>query len=232
VIDALEHAGELIAREYERRWKLDIIDPPRGSKDPRAPASLAMINSIIGACGWGNKKQADVIAGRARNTSYKGNGSPQWCLMTYGDVARVACGLDPIWLPHYFASTTRGLAWARYRRWSDAAPPNPAPADPRDRRLLIKLEHGQAPSIEPQRGDLLIVGDGKDPDGDHAVGVVGWSRDWLRFDGIAGNSGGVGPDGVEREGISRRYYRMTATSGYRPMWLVRLAFGDLCLERA
>lgn len=229
--DAIARIGELIALEYERLWQLDVIDPRIGSTDPRAPSSLYEINFIIGANGWGNVKQADVISGLMVNTSYEGNGKPQWCGMTYGEVARRAAGLDPIWLPHYFASTIRILTWARYQRWSFEAPPNPLPADERDRRLLVKLERNKAPSIEPQRGDLLIVGDGNDPSGDHVTGLVGWDREELRFDAIAGNSGGVGPDGVAREGISRRYYRLTATSGYRPMWLVRLAFGDVRLER-
>lgn len=230
--DAIAHAGELMAQWMERLWQADIIDPRIGSTDPRAPNSLLMINAIIGTNGWGNVEQADVLAGRAINTSYKGNGPPQWCGMTAGMAAVEAASLDPIWLPSYWASTDRLVCWGRYQRWSVTAPPNPKPKDRTARRLLIKLEHDTPPSIEPQRGDIVIVGDGTRATGSHVTVLVGYEPRELRFDAIAGNSGGVGPDGVSREGVSRRYYRLTETRGYVPMWLLRLGFADLKLERA
>src|SRR6185503_2547395 len=65
-------AGEVAARAAEQLWQMDIIDPPIGSKHPRAAESLSVINSIIERNGWG------------ANVSYKGNGPPQWCGMFAG----------------------------------------------------------------------------------------------------------------------------------------------------
>lgn len=217
--DALTHAGELAALEAERLWKLDIIDPPIGSKHPQAAVSLATINAIIATNGWGS------------NVSYRGNGPPQWCGMTAG-ACWARAGLDASWLPSYWASTYRLGIWARYRRFSTTSKANPRPADEHDRRVYVQLVRGRSLSIEPRRGDVLIVGDGEPADGDHVTVVVGWDAPRRLFDTISGNGGGVGPNGNKREGISRRDYAIDAASGYRAMWLIRPAFGDLLAERA
>jgi hypothetical protein len=149
--------------------------------------------------------------------------------MTGGDVWATS-GLDPSWLMDYFASTDRLVAWASYKRFRPHSKANPPPTDARDRRVLVKLERGKPAAIEIRRGDIVIVGDGERPTGDHVTVAMGVHDDGRTIDTISGNGGGVGPDGREREGISRRYYRLDATSGYRPMFLVRPAFGDLLAE--
>lgn len=216
--DALTRAGELAALEAERLWQLDIIDPPRGSKDPRAPVSLKVINEIIDRNGWGT------------NVRYVANGSPQWCGFTAGWCWSTA-GLDASWLPSYWASTYRLGLWARYRRFSATAKANPRPTDERDRRVYESLRRGTGLAIEPRRGDIVIVGDGEPADGDHVTIVVGWNPVRRVFDTISGNGGGVGPRGDKREGISRRAYSIDAATGYRAMWLIRPAFGDLLAEK-
>lgn len=214
--DALTHAGELAALEAERMWKLDIIDPPHGSKDPRAPASLAAINAIINVNGWGG------------NVKYTGNGPPQWCGMFAGWCWSRA-GLDPSWLPSYFASTYRLLSWARYERWSATSKAQTSKPDRWDDQRRCE---GQGRLLaDARRGDILIVGDGTPSAGDHVTIIVGVDRDARTFDTISGNGGGNGPDGKSREGVSRRYYRTDATHGYRPLWRVRPGFDDLIAER-
>ena len=218
-MDALTRAGELAAQRAEFLWKLDIIDPPVGSTDPRAKKSLEVINAIIDRNGWGV------------NVDYKGNGPPQWCGMFDGYCWSDA-GLDPAWLVDYFASTLRLVScWARYRKFKPTSKPNLPPTDANDRRLLVKLERGKPVKAEIRRGDMLIVGDGDPDEGDHASIVMGWDPVDRKFDTISGNGWGVGPHGDQREGISRRYYRVDVMSGYRAMWIIRPSFGDLLAER-
>lgn len=207
-------AGELAAAAAERLWKLDIIDPPFGSKHPRASASLAVINEIIATNGWGD------------NTTYRGNGPPQWCGMFAGK-CWVEAGLDPSWLAAYFASTYRLGLWARYKRFSPTSKANPPPVTEAPTRLIGKLDPGKAPPFLPQKGDIVIVGDGEPDEGDHVTIAVGYGATMRTFDTISGNGGGVGPNGDRREGISRREYSIDARSGYRAMWLIRPAAGDL-----
>lgn len=215
--DALTLAGERAAAEMERLWMLDIIDPPIGSKHPRAADSLEVINEIIAANGWGT------------NTSYKGNGPPQWCGMTAGYAWRKA-GLDPSWLPTYWASTYRLGLWARYQRFSARSKANPWPTVRDDVRRIATLGPGKAPPITPRKGDVLIVGDGEPREGDHICIVMGYDDKRRAFDTISGNGGGLGPNGDRREGISRKQYAIDS-GGYRAMFLIRPAFGDLLAER-
>jgi hypothetical protein len=214
--DALVHAGVLAAAAAERAWKLDIFDPPKGSKHSRAPECLGVINGIIRRAGWGFA------------TPYRGNGQPQWCGMFAADCWRDA-GIDPTWFATYWASTYRLLLWARYKRFSATAKANPAPADPSDRRLAVNLEAGLV-DVTPRPGDIVIVGDGEPDEGDHITVAMGFDSRTFAIDTISGNGGGVGPRGDRREGISRRTYTI-GSSGYRPMWLIRPAFGDLVAER-
>lgn len=216
--DALQRAGELAALEAERCWNLDVIDPPRGSHDPRAPHSLGFINSVIDANGWGG------------NVKYTGNGPPQWCGMFAGWCWKKA-GLDPSWLPSYFASTYRLALWARYRRFSTSSKANPLPKELSDRRLFTDLPRGEEVAFAPRRGDILIVGDGQPAEGDHVTVVVGYDPSRRAFDTISGNGGGVGPRGDRREGVSRKTYEVDVVNGYRAMWLGRPGFSDLLAER-
>jgi hypothetical protein len=216
---ALVRAGELAALEMERLWQLDIIDPKIGSKDPRAARSLVEINRIIVRNGWG------------KPGAYKGNGPPQWCGMAAGD-AWATAGMDPRPLAAFWASTLRLITWARYRAFNGHANATP-PANVDDRRMLVKLEVGKPIAFVPRRGDVIIVGDGKDPAGDHINVNMGFNEATRSFDTISGNGGGVGPNGDTRDfrgGVSRREY-FVDKGIFRAMWAVRPSFADLLAER-
>jgi hypothetical protein len=215
-MSALRDAGELAALEAERLWNLDVFDPPIGSKNPRAAMCLAIIDGIITRAGWGFA------------TPYRGNGPPQWCGLFAADCWRAA-GIDLTWLATYFASTYRLMLWVNYKRFSSEPryKQNPPPPSGVERRLLVEIVNRNSFSvIEPQRGDIVIVGDGDPECGDHITINMGYDAKLGAFDTISGNGGGVGPKGDKREGISRRTYTIGSV-GYRPMWLIRTAPGDL-----
>lgn len=210
----LQHAGELAAIEAERMWNLDIFDPKVGSKELRAAQCLKVIEDIIKRNGWGWA------------TPYLGDGPPQWCGMFDGWCWATA-GLDVTWLPDYFASTHRLGLWARYRKFSVKSKPNPPPPAGIERRLIVPIINRNSFSvIMPQLGDIVLVGDGDPDEGDHATLNMGYDAVAGSFDTISGNGGGVGPRGDKRQGISRRTYTIGST-GYRPLWLIRPATGDL-----
>lgn len=211
-VDRLEAAGRAAAANAEWLWRQDVIDPPIGSKLPRAAESLAVINAIIRRNGW------------TWTLPYRGNGPPRWCGMTAG-ACWADAGLDSSWLVDYFASTDRLLDWARYKRFRPTSKANPVPAPGTGRRLLVDLRKPIA--IAPRLGDIVLVGNGKRYAGDHVTINMGF--DGKTFDTISGNGGGIGPNGDKREGISRRDYAIGAKSGYAPMWLIRPALGDLVL---
>ncbi len=216
-VSALVHAGELAAAAALKLWSLDIYDPPHGDTRQRTPECLAVINDIIVANGWGG------------NVKYAGNGPPQWCGMAAGYCWRQA-GLDPSWLQSYWASTYRLGLWARYQRFSPSSKANPTPAGANDRRLITALGPGHPMTFAPQAGDVVIVGDGSPSDGDHVTINIGYDAVRRVFDTISGNGGGVGPHGDHREGVSRREYAIDS-GGYRAMYVIRPAFGDLLAER-
>jgi hypothetical protein len=219
VTSAVELAGQRAAAEALRMWDLDVFDPPKGSKHPRAAECLKVIEDVIDRAGWGFA------------TPYLGNGAPQWCGLFAGDCWRAA-GLDPSWLATYFASTYRLGLWANYKRFAAKSKPNPPPADPADpadRRRFAELRAGAAPAFEPRPGDIVIVGDGEPDAGDHVTVCIAYDAGRRVFDTISGNGGGLGPHGDKREGISRRNYSIDA-GGYRAMFVIRPAFGDLLAE--
>lgn len=205
-------AGELAAQEAERLWQLDVFDPPIGSKHPRAPFCLDVIEGIIKTAGWGFA------------TPYRGNGAPQWCGM-FAANCWLAAGLDPASFATYWASTYRLLLWLRYQKF-DAKHPNPPPAATEPHRLLTSVGHGFKPRFTPRRGDIVIVGDGEPEAGDHVTILIGYDEARMEFDTISGNGGGVGPRGDRREGISRKTYSIDQ-GGYRVMHIGRPAPGDV-----
>ena len=217
MVDELSLAGERAVEEAKRLWSLDVYDPLHGDKRPRAAECLAVINDIIRANGWG------------ANTEYTGNGPPQWCGMFAGKCWRVA-SLDPTWLATYWASTYRLGLWARYERFASTSKANPAPADRSDRRLIMKIAPNAVLGFAPRAGDIVIVGDGNPKEGDHVTLNVGYDDKRRVFDTISGNGGGLGPNGNSREGISRREFAIDSV-GYRAMFVIRPAFGDLLAER-
>lgn len=205
-------AGELAALEAERQWALDIFDPSKSDKSPRARECACHIEGIIERAGWGFA------------TPYVGNGTPQWCGMFAADCWRAA-GLDPASFATYWASTYRLGLWARYQKF-DAKHPNPPPVADEPRRLIAAVAHGFAPKFAPRRGDVIIVGDGEPDAGDHVTICVGWNAEKMTADTISGNGGGVGPFGNKREGISRRTYAVDQ-KGYRVMFVLRPAPSDI-----
>ncbi len=209
--DKLELAGIEAANSAERLWKLDIFDPAVGSTHPRAKECLTVIEGIIKRNGW------------SWALPYLGDGPPQWCGMTAGD-CWLDGGLDPTWLRDYFASTYRLRLWAKYQKFSVKSKPNPEPPPGAPRRLLVDLKKTFDPSV-PRAGDIVIVGDGDPTVGDHVTICVGYQ--YGVFDTISGNSGGTGPNGDRRQGVSRRAYSTRDTTGYRPLWLIRPAATDL-----
>ncbi len=213
-VDKLEEAGKRAAAEAERMWKLDIFDPPIGSTHPRASECLGVIAGIIRRNGW------DWAL------PYRGDGhGPEWCGMAAGDWWREA-GLDPSWLGTYFPSTYRLALWATYQRFSVKSKPNPKPAANAPARLYVDLTKPLPSGVEPRAGDIIIVGDGDPRVGDHVTICMKYDQAAQTFDTISGNGGGIGPRGDTREGVSRRAYTI-GSAGYRPLWLIRPALGDL-----
>ncbi len=209
--DKLEVAGRKVADAMVKLWNLDIIDPQIGSKAPRAAKSLGAIEEIIKLNGW------------SWALPYKGNGPPQWCGMTAG-AAWAGAGLNPVWLPTYFASTYRLMLWATYQKFDQKSVPNPDPGHNR-KRLYLDLSEASAATTVPRPGDIVIVGDGDPRVGDHVTICVSFANGV--FDTISGNGRGRGPKGDTREGVSRKAYAIGQSSGYRPLWLIRPAAADL-----
>ena len=210
--EALALAGQRAITEARRLWNLDVFDPPIGSKHPRAAECCSIIAGIIQRNGW-------------LSQPYKGNGSPQWCGMFAGDCWRAA-GMDPKHLAVWWASTMRLLAWARYLPWNQHKNPKPTNGD---ERLCGRLEPGKPLPFAFQTGDVVIVGDGAPPEGDHITLGVTWNEARRSFNTISGNGGGLGPNGDNREGISQREYFID-NGRYKAMWMLRPAFGDLRAE--
>jgi hypothetical protein len=90
-------------------------------------------------------------------------------------------------------------------------------------RLYVDLK--RVTDIEPRAGDVIIVGDGNPPVGDHITVCCGFDAKTSTVSTISGNGVGLGPDGKRREGIVRRDFK--PGEGYQPLWLVRPAFDDL-----
>jgi hypothetical protein len=211
-VSALEHAGELVALETERLWRLDVFDPSVKDQTPNGVRCKVLISQITEACNWG---------------PYRGQGHVQWCTMTWFHIWSRVASLDPRWLAHFSQSTYRVKCWANYQPFNEHKnSERPSALD--DQRVWVDLRKDIA--VEPQRGDMVIVGNGVRREGDHATVCMGFDEQAGSFDTISGNGGGVGPHGDKREGVSRRTYTI-GSNGYRPMWLVRPAFGDLLAER-
>ncbi len=148
--------------------------------------------------------------------------------MAAGD-AWATAGLDPTWLQVFWASTDRLVAWGGYKPFNGHANIK-APPVVADRRVLVKMLPSRPLIITPRIGDVVIVGDGDRPTGDHVTVSMGYDPTRRVFDTISGNGGGVGPDGRSREGVSRKEYSID-TGDRRVMWLVRPGFGDLLAEQ-
>lgn len=204
-------AGQRAVAEARRLFALDVYDPSLADATPHGLASKAVISSIIKACGWDWE------------LPYRGNGQVEWCVMFVGKSWREA-GLDPKWLAAFFASTIRLSAWAHYRPWNQHDNHKPSSGELR----LVAMLNQDSTSIPftPQAGDILTIGDGTPPEGDHCTLVESYDPVTRMFSTIEGNGVGLGPDGKRREGIVRGQ-RKLGGAGYCARMLVRPGPSDL-----
>ncbi len=212
---ALALAGERAITEATRLWSLDIIDPKYSDRSDRATMSRHRISNILAEAGW------------AWEVPYKGDGQVEWCGLFAAACWRKA-GLDPRWLATYWASTYRLGQWARYRSFDDRHP-NPRPTSG-ELRLVATLNEGSTSlPWTPQAGDVLTIGDGHPPNGDHICLVESFDPATLTFATIEGNGTGLGPDGMRRQGVVRGS-RHIGGGGYCARLLIRPSFDDLIAE--
>ncbi len=201
--------------EAARSWNSDIYDPLRSDKTVGAARSRASISRMLVDCGW------------TWEAPYKGDGHVEWCGIFAGACWRAA-GLDPKWLATYFASTYRLDLWSSYRSF-DSAHPNPRPAG--DRRIHLELiPESTGLPFDPRPGDILMIGDGLPPMGDHITLVESYDAGRRVFHTISGNGVGIGPDGKRRQGVVRADVHLGG-GGYCARRLIRPGFGDLLAER-
>lgn len=213
--DPVALASSRAADEAERYFTLDIVDPPKGSSHPQAARWLKVISEIIHRCGWTWIK-------------YEGNekGANQWC-GEFAGACYAEAGLDPQWLRDFFPSTYRLLCWARGR----PAPSGKGAGGPRPLVPVTSRIVRFADGTPPRRGDILLVGTGHDPNGNHVTLVLSYDEKTGVFKTISGNGGGLGPDGKHREGVVKADFSVGATKGYHPMWVIRVLESDLLLSK-
>lgn len=208
--DKLAAAGRAALAEATRLWAWDIYDPARNDYTERGVKSRLAINEIVHKGGW-------------TWINYRGDGDVEWCGLFAATCWRTA-GIDPKWLPTYFASTYRLDIWARYRSFDDKHP-NPRPET--GRRLICELGR-ESTSLpwEPRAGDILMIGDGAPVFGDHICLVESYDDERKVFNTLEGNGIGLGPDGKRRQGVVRGV-RHLGGSGYCARRLIRPGTGDL-----
>jgi hypothetical protein len=206
-----ETAGQRAFAEGLRMWHLDVIDPKRSDTTERATRSRQVIDAILKASGW------------TWEVPYKGDGQVEWCGLFAGACWRAA-GLDPKWLATFWASTYRLDTWARYRPWDKHA--NPRPAQGPYRLMAELLPTSTTLPFEPAMGDILVIGDGQPPMGDHIAVVESYDAGTRTFKTVEGNGSGLGPDGKRRQGIVRAE-RKLGGEGYCARRLIRPSPADL-----
>jgi hypothetical protein len=223
---ALALAGQRVITEASRLWNLDVIDPPIGDTRAHAIASCEIISDIIAAAGWSS------------SVPYRGNGSPQWCVMFAHKCWRAAgLVLDLHTAAAFMASTIRLEAWLTYQPWNEHKNV-PRPTDGDVRLMALLDDKSTSLPFEPRAGDIMTIGDGKRRPGrsprEAIVGthcVVMESFDAARgvFHTIEGNGWGTGPRGDKREGIVRAERRLGGP-GMCVRMIGRPGFGDLRAE--
>jgi hypothetical protein len=206
-----ETPGELAVAEALRLWRLDVYDPKRSDKSDDAEHSRNVISGIVEAAGWTWK------------VPYLGDGHVEWCGMFAAACWRKA-GIDPKWLATYWASTYRLDAWANYRDFGKVK--NPRPAQGPHRRIVELGPNAVDLPWAPEMGDILTIGDGVPPMGDHICLVVSYDPVRRVFATVEGNGHGVGPDGRRRQGIVRAE-RKLGGEGYCARRLIRPALADM-----
>lgn len=207
--DRLLAAGRAAVAEATKLWDRDIYDPARNDYSPRGVLSRVAINEIVRSGGW-------------TRIDYRGDGDLEWCGLFVAACWRSA-GIDPKWLATYFASTYRLDLWARYREF-DPKHPNPRQVPP---RLLAQLDRDSVTiTWTPRAGDILLIGDGNPPFGDHICLVESFDPDRNVFHTLEGNGIGIGPDGKRRQGVVRGV-RHLGGGGYCARRLIRPSACDL-----
>ena len=213
--EAVRLAGERVANLATQIWEEDVFDARVSDKTTEGLRCKTRISDFTRENNWG---------------TYKGDGSgTQWCGMFAWYCWKHAGSLDPKWLKSYSQSTYRNQLWAQYKNWSKNDL-NPRAADPTDRRLYVDLRKPFPAGFTPQQGDVVIVGDGTPSFGDHITLLTDYDAVTGAYKTISGNGGGLGPNGNSREGVSLKTYYLNK-GGYRVMWLIRPAFGDLLAEQ-
>lgn len=215
--DPVAAAGKRAVAEAERYFALDVKDFDEHSTNPRVPFWKAIIQGIIDRAGWGWVKYVGNTTDEKK--------ACQWCGMFVAACWRAA-GIDPKWLRDFFASTNRLVCWAEGEAWNGTPAGGPRmyiELSPRTKRMDVVFPDGSL----PQAGDILIVGNGVRPTGNHITLVVSYDPATGIFKTINGNGGGLGPDGLRREGIVKTSYAVGETHGYHPMFVIRLLESDL-----
>lgn len=210
MVDLVKEAGIRAVEEAERLFALDVTNGDHGH-------SRDVIDSILETCHW---TWPEVYPYHP--------GSVQYCALTTGHCWAKA-GLDPKWLAVFFASTQRLDEWARYHDWNEHKNPRPAEGP---YRLVAQLNaHSTAADLpfEPQPGDIITIGDGSPPSGDHALVAASYDAARGVFVCYSGNGRGVGPDGKVRTGIVRSEVRIGGV-GFCVRRVIRPALGDLLVR--
>ncbi len=217
--DALEASGRLAVEAAEAQWVLDIYDPQSGDHTQRAEFCRAHIEAYLRACGW------------TWEIPYHGDGQVQWCGIFMGAMWRAA-GINPAMLATFFASTARLQAWVNYRPFNGKENPKPPQGPYRRCVQLVGTETEKLALVAdfaPRSGDILIVGDGTPPEGDHITIIRHFDPVTMLFHTTEGNGGGYGPHGNKIEGVVHATRPLSSTSGYHALFLMRPAPHDLVI---
>lgn len=205
-------AGQKALDEAHRLFNLDVYDPPANMTGIGADRSRKVIDEILTTAGW------------VWEVPFKGPSAVEWCGLFAGACWHAA-GLDQKWLATYFASTYRLDLWGQYESF-DAKHPNPRPTDG-DRRLMANLNQASSSlPWQPMPGDILMIGDGTPPMGEHITIVESYDAVTKVFTTISGNGVGLGPDGKRRQGIVRATAHLGG-GGYCARRLIRPAASDI-----
>ncbi len=211
-MDSIAAAGQRALDEALRLFALDVIDPPASLHTVQAEHSRGVINDILTATGW------------RWEVPYKGDHQIEWCGLFAGACWHAA-GLDPKWLATYFASTYRIDTWGRYQTF-DPKHPNQKPATGPYRMVVNLTQESSDVPFPPMPGDILMIGDGTPPMGDHITIVENYNPVTKVFVTVSGNGVGLGPDGRRRQGIVRSTAHVGGR-GYCARRLVRPSASDL-----
>lgn len=218
--DPVARAGLAAVAEAERLWKLNIVEPPNG--DEKYAASRAEIDAMI---------RSDDGLGWSWLAPYVHDGQFEWC----GAFAARCWSVAGLPLkPHrhtFWSSTFRLDAWARYGSFN-GTPSGHRPTS--GARMLIELNADSKPEhcvfpdgSSPQPGDIVMVGDGTPPYGDHITLCSAFDMKTGVFSTFEGNAtGGVGPDGKRRQGVIKAE-RRAGGPGYCARRVIRVGAPDI-----